>query len=148
MKQLFLCITEQCKKVNLEKKEIYEEPFPPFPRLLSEGVLLSTTWVGRINTEHVALSGLSKRQSSLLLSLDLWAQVLKKTQLSRAGDSQFQKRFPVVPQMKAKLHVQKSVCETQQCLTATWLRLEWRSLLRGRDSGRWNSSRVRRGRPQ
>ena len=48
---------------------LVREPLPPFPRLLSEGVLLPTTQVGRIKTEHVALSGLSKQLSKFIDTL-------------------------------------------------------------------------------
>lgn len=70
MKQLFLCTTEQTTQEGKSwKKERYEEPLPPFPRLLSEGILLPTTQVGRINTEHVALSELSKEVLTFIATL-------------------------------------------------------------------------------
>lgn len=69
MKQLFLCTTEQTMQEGKSwKKESYEEPLPPFPRLLSEGILLPTTQVGTINTEHVAL-GLNKQVLTFIATL-------------------------------------------------------------------------------
>lgn len=70
MKQLFLCTTEQTRQEGKSwKKESYEESLPPFPRLLSEGILLPSTQVSRINTEHVALRGLSKQVLMFIATL-------------------------------------------------------------------------------
>lgn len=60
----------------------------------------------RVNAEHAALSGLRKQapKFTATLQLDMWAKVLEKRELSRAGDRQYLWRFTVDPQIKAKLH--------------------------------------------
>lgn len=109
MKQLFLCTTQQTmQEGNLWKREIHEE-VQPFPRLLSEGSLLSTTQGGRVNAEHITLSGLRKHISKFIATLAGF--VGQSPEEKRAEQSRWQIfswRFIMVPQMKAKLHMHKA----------------------------------------